>query len=341
MLRGGSEVNSPSGAPREGLRMTDSQSPKRRLGRGIDALLGGFSHKDEPAAGPGTNPDSPVEPAATSSNGGSKNADLINVEIIKRNPFQPRSDFDEASLEELAQSIAIHGVLQPILVRQLGEDDFQLIAGERRLLASKRAGLIQVPCRVLRMEDRQASEAALEENLKRRDLNVLEKAQAFQDYVDRFGCTIGDLAKNLSMDRSSVSNMLRMLDLPESVRVLLKEEKITAGHAKAILPLEVEAQQAICDRIQVENLSVRKTEQAVREILKGEQPDVIPISAGQKKPGPPERTAHLDSLEKQLRDLLGLKVAIRQKSKDSGQVVIEFNSNDDFEKLTRLLRKAA
>lgn len=319
--------------------MAESQNPKRRLGRGIDALLGGFA-KDETSEEPAPSADSSVSsgPGKTS---GSKNAHLIDVDIIKRNPFQPRSDFDEISLEELAQSIAIHGVLQPVLVRQLAENDFQLIAGERRLLASKRAGLKQVPCRVLRMEDRQASEAALEENLKRRDLNVLEKAQAFQDYVNRFGCTIGDLAKRLSMDRSSVSNMLRMLDLPEFVRNLLTDEKITAGHAKAILPLEEDAQRAICDRIQVENLSVRKTEQAVREILKGEQPDVIPISAGKKRPDSPQKTAHLDSLEKQLQDLLGLKVAIRQKSRDSGQVVIEFNSNDDFEKLMRLLRKAA
>lgn len=316
--------------------MAEPQNQKRRLGRGIDALLGGFAQKDEGAES------APQEPSSDRDAGAdSKNASLIAVDVIKRNPFQPRSDFDEESLVELAASIAIHGVLQPILVRKLAEDDYQLIAGERRLMASKRAGLLQVPCRVLRMEDRQASEAALEENLKRRDLNVLEKAQAFQDYVNRFGCTIGDLAKRLSMDRSSISNMLRMLDLPQSVRDLLTEEKITAGHAKAILPLEEEAQRAICDRIQVENLSVRKTEQAVRAALRGDNPEILPIPKTKAKPATPERTPHLDSLEKQLRDLLGLKVAIRQKSKDSGQVVIEFNSNDDFEKLTRFLRKAA
>ena len=315
--------------------MSESPNPKRRLGRGLNALLGGGSQQDEVSA------DAAKSPADSEAKKTPKTAHSIEVDLIKRNPFQPRSDFDAESLEELAKSIAIHGVLQPILVRKLAEDDFQLIAGERRLLASKRAGLKQVPCRILRMEDRQASEAALEENLKRRDLNVLEKAQAFQDYVNRFGCTIGDLAKRLSMDRSTVSNMLRMLDLPETVRGLLTDEKITAGHAKAILPLEEDAQLALCDRIQLENLSVRKTEQAVRAILKGDNPDVIPISPAKKKPSALARTPHLDSLEKQLRDLLGLKVAIRQKSKDSGQVVIEFNSNNDFEKLTRLLRKAA
>ena len=315
--------------------MAETPNPKRRLGRGLNALLGGGS-QPEGSPNAGKSPSGDGEAKKTP-----KTAHLIGVDLIKRNPFQPRSDFDEDSLEELARSIAIHGVLQPILVRKLEEDDFQLIAGERRLMASKRAGLKQVPCRILRMEDRQASEAALEENLKRRDLNVLEKAQAFQDYVNRFGCTIGDLAKRLSMDRSTVSNMLRMLDLPETVRGLLTDEKITAGHAKAILPLEEDAQLALCDRIQVENLSVRKTEQAVRAIQRADNPNVIPITTAKKKPSAPERTPHLDSLEKQLRDLLGLKVIIKQKSKDSGQVVIEFNSNDDFEKLTRLLRKAA
>lgn len=319
--------------------MTDGQTPKRRLGRGLDALLGGFAGKEDEAQ---PSQQSAGETEKPQKKEGARNAHLIDVETIKRNPFQPRSDFEETSLEELASSISIHGVLQPLLVRKLGENDYQLIAGERRLLASKRAGLKQVPCRVLRMEDRQASEAALEENLKRRDLNVLEKAQAFQDYVNRFGCTIGDLGKRLSMDRSTVSNMLRMLDLPESIRNLLAEEKITAGHAKAILPLEEDDQHALCDRILVEGLSVRKTEQAARAILKGEKPDVIPISQGQEKPPQkPERTAHLDSLEKQLQGLIGLGVKIRQKGKESGEVVIEFRSNDDFEKLTRFLRKAA
>ncbi|MFP6763283.1 MAG: ParB/RepB/Spo0J family partition protein [Planctomycetaceae bacterium] len=321
--------------------MGDGQNPKRRLGRGLDALIGGFG-QSEPggnaaeATGPGK------DPALAGNLKASKNAHLIKVDIIKRNPFQPRSDFDEPSLDELAKSIAIHGVLQPILIRQIAGDDYQLIAGERRLLAAQRAGLKQVPCRVLKMEDRQASEAALEENLKRRDLNALEKAQAFQDYVNRFGCTIGELARRLSIDRSSVSNMLRMLDLPESVRTLLTQEKISAGHAKAILPLEEAAQLAVCARVQAENLSVRLTEQAVRELLKGDQPDVIPLAqAPSRTSARPARTAHLDVLEKQLQGILGLKVRIRQKDRQSGNVVIEFGSDSDFENLMRRLQKAA
>jgi len=329
--------------PREGFRMGDGQNPKRRLGRGLDALIGGFGQGEKHAAGDAAGSTGHGQDPAVSGHAKTlKNTHLIQVDAIRRNPFQPRSDFDEPSLEELARSIAIHGVLQPILVRELADEGYQLIAGERRLLASQRAGLKQVPCRILNMQDRQASEAALEENLKRRDLNALEKAQAFQDYVNRFGCTIGELAKRLSMDRSSVSNMLRMLDLPESVRDLLTQEKITAGHAKAILPLEEDAQLAVCARVQAENLSVRSTEQAVRALLKGEQPDVIPLAKNTRTtPARPARTAHLDSLEQQLQDILGLKVQIRQKDRESGSVVITFGSDSDFDNLMRRLRKAA
>ena len=316
----------------------NSGGARRRLGRGLDALLGGLSQPP---------PVSPVSPAATdadaaahASDGPAVEAQLVRVDAIHRNPFQPRSDFDEKSLNELAASIAKHGVLQPVLVRR-HEQGFQLIAGERRWLAAQKAGLSEVPARVLVLDHRQVSEAALEENIKRKDLNVLEKAQAFQDYVQRFGCTIEELGKRLSLDRSTVSNMLRLLELPEPVRQLVREEKISAGHAKAIVPLEEAAQIEMCARIQAESLSVRKTEQAVRAILRGDKAATIPLASAKPRSGKPAKTPHVESLEKQLRDLLGLKVEIRLKSEQSGQVVIDFASNDDFERLTRSLRKAA
>jgi ParB family chromosome partitioning protein len=315
--------------------------PKRRLGRGLNALLGGFSQDDPNSPGPGDGAPSPNQNTENTKTEVELNESrFIAAKLIKRNPFQPRSDFDENSLNELAESIRRHGVLQPILVREIG-DSFQLIAGERRLLASKRVGLQQVPCRVLELTDQQVSEAALEENLKRKDLNVLEKAQAFKDYVERWGCTIGELGERLSMDRSSISNSLRLLDLPEKAKRLLLEDKITAGHAKAILPLELDHQEAICDRIVADSLSVRKTEQAVRQILRGENSprDIIPMTPT-KSVAKPEPTEHVKSLETQFRDLLGLKVQIKLKKADSGQVTIEFNSNDDFDRITRLLRKA-
>jgi len=314
--------------------MSQEGAPKRRLGRGLDALLGSKSQSTNEVAPVAVAQAVPVEEPS------SRSTTLVKVDQIRRNPFQPRSEFDEQSLNELAKSIGLHGVLQPVLVRKT-EKGFQLIAGERRWLASQKAGLNEIPCRVMELADREVSEAAIEENLKRKDLNVLEKAQAFQDYVDRFGCTIEELGKRLSMDRSTVSNMLRLLELPEPVRKLLHEEKITGGHAKAMLPLEEAHQLAVCERIQAESLSVRKTEQAVRAILRGEKADTIPIESAKKERTSPERTSHIDSLEQQLRDTLGLKVQIKLKTSDTGQVIIEFGSNDDFDRITRLLRKAA
>lgn len=311
--------------------MAKDGAPRRRLGRGLDVLLGGKSQQAEEAA---------VSDAQSAGGKSSQPVTILRVDQIRRNPFQPRSEFDEQSLNELAKSIGLHGVLQPVLVRNT-DKGYQLIAGERRWLAAKKAGLTEVPCRVMELADREVSEAAMEENLKRKDLNVLEKAQAFQDYVDRFGCTIEELGKRLTMDRSTVSNMLRLLELPEPVRRLLHEEKISGGHAKAMLPLEEEDQLAMCERIQAESLSVRKTEQAVRSILRGERAATISIESGKKQKTPVERTAHIDSLEQQLRDALGLKVQIKLKTSESGQVLIDFNSNADFDRVTRFLRKAA
>ncbi len=299
---------------------------RRRLGRGLNALLGTapMGGTDELTAGDQTE---------------------ISVELIDRNPFQPRQDFDQTALNELVDSIRQHGVLQPLLVRPAG-DGYQLIAGERRLISAKKAGLRQVPCRVLNLTDQQVSEVALEENLKRQDLNVLEKAIAFQDYLKRFGCTIEDLARRLSFERSTVSNMLRLLELPETVKSDLRSDKISAGHARAILAIKnEEAQVNLSQRIQKENLSVRKTEEAVRELLVAKDADVVPF------PGPGENqpavvanhTSHVTGLQNQLRDWLGTNVEIKLsgKAKDKGKIVIDFASNDDFERIVGKLQRAA
>jgi ParB family chromosome partitioning protein len=304
-----------------------SQEPsRRRLGRGLNALLGTapMGGSDEPSAGDQTE---------------------ISVELIERNPFQPRQDFDQTALNELVDSIRQHGVLQPILVRPAG-DGYQLIAGERRLIAAKKAGLHQVPCRVLNLTDQQVSEVALEENLKRQDLNVLEKAIAFQDYLKRFGCTIEDLARRLSFERSTVSNMLRLLELPEAVKSDLRSDKISAGHARALLALKSEdARVDLSRRIQKESLSVRKTEEAVRESLAPKDADVVPFP-GNEDLAPAttgNRTSHIAGLQSQLRDWLGANVEIKLsgKSKDKGKIVIDFGSNDDFERIVGKLQRAA
>jgi ParB family chromosome partitioning protein len=298
-------------------------APRRRLGRGLNALIGVGSFGDGPAPG-------------------SQDQSEIHVDLIERNPFQPRVDFDQDTLNELVDSIRQHGVLQPLLVRPFGEG-YQLVAGERRLIAAKKAGVELVPCRVMQLSDRQVCEVSLEENLKRQDLNVLEKATAFQDYLNQFQCPIEELARRLSLDRSTVSNMLRLLELPEPIKADVRTGQLTAGHARALLSLSEADQLALAGKIREEGWSVRKTEEAVRALQPAS--DTIPFpgtdGATEPKGKSPALTNHLLSLQDQLRDWLGAKVEIKLKGKEAGKIVIEFATNDDFERLLSLLRKAA
>lgn len=305
--------------------------PQRRLGRGLSALLGG----DDDDAPEGEH----AEPIGT-------DAGQIPVDQIERNPFQPRQDFAEEGLEELANSIRRHGILQPLLVRpQNGA--FQLIAGERRLIAAKRAGLESIPCRVLELEDRQVCAVAIEENLKRKDLNVLEKAQAFQEYLDRFESTVEELAEVLGLNRSTVTNFIRLLELSEPVKKALREEKIAQGHARAMLTLEHDEQSALCKESIKEGLSVRAVEARVRE-LQGRS--TVPFPSQDESPQPegvaepaddPNVTNHVLSMAQQLRDQLGAKVDIKMRGKDKGRIVIDFDSNEEFERIVHHIRNAA
>ena len=299
---------------------------KRRLGRGLNALLGSSSSHNSD--------DGPTNPAIRLH---APEQDEISIELIERNPYQPRREFDQRAIDELAESIRKHGVLQPLLVRAREGDGYQLIAGERRWRACKQIGLESVPCRVVELEDKQVCEAAIEENLKRQDLNMIEKAQAFKEYVEKFGCTIEELAKQLSMNRSTVSNLLRLLDLPDTVQDAVRKDLISGGHARALLPLSADAQVELARQIQDQQLSVRKTEEAVRAILAGGE--VSQVAAP--KPGKPEMTPHVVSLQDGLREQYAAKVEIKLKKQDAGQVVIHFTSNDDFERIIGQLKRAS
>ncbi|MCA9036395.1 MAG: ParB/RepB/Spo0J family partition protein [Planctomycetaceae bacterium] len=316
----------------------DENSPqtnlKRRLGRGLNALLGSGGEMD------GGQSDTAHLPTPGNHTIAS---DEIAVELIERNPFQPRRDFDQASIDELADSLRRHGVLQPLLVRPKpsGEAGYQIVAGERRWRAAQQVGLDTVPCRVLDFQDQQVSEAALEENLKRQDLNVLEKAQAFKAYLDRFGGTIEDLGRQLSMNRATVSNMMRLLELPDTVQIMLREDKLTGGHAKALLPLSEQQQIELARQIEQEQLSVRRTEEIVREILKSGAA-ALPSDQNAAPPAEkPQPSNHVLSLQDHLREQLGARIDIKLKKNDAGQIVIHFGGNDDFERIVGQLRKAA
>lgn len=310
-----------AGTPTVDQLTSDKPKLKRRLGRGLNALLGN----------PDAESDAPVTLASPA-------ADEISVELIDRNPFQPRREFDSASIDELAESIRKHGVLQPLLVRAI-DDGYQLVAGERRWRAAQQVGLENIPCRVVELEDNQVCEAAIEENLKRQDLNVLEKAEAFRDYLERFGGTVEELARRLSMNRSTVSNLLRLLELPDHVQAAVRQDRISGGHARALLPLPPDAQMELTQQIEEQSLSVRKAEEAVRRILKSRtspaETDTAPAAVK------PEPSSHVISLQDQLRESLAARIDIRLKKKESGQIVIHFGSNDDFERIVGQLRKAA
>src|SRR3954467_13231498 len=191
---------------------------KRRLGRGLEALLG----REEGGFEPGSFEASELI--------------YVSVDQIDPNPFQPRRQFDPAEIAALADSLRQHGMIQPVLVRSI-HDRYQLIAGERRLRASLEAQLHEVPARVLDLDDQRVSELAMVENLQREDLGALEKATAFRDYLGRYGGTQEELAGRLGLDRSTVSNLIRLLDLPDEVQEALRNKKITQGHARAILGL--------------------------------------------------------------------------------------------------------
>lgn len=298
---------------------------KRRLGRGLDALLGGGGPTNEPFQ------TSSGEPVVVPS------GSMVELAIdrIQRNPNQPRKQFEKEALEELATSIGKHGILQPVLVREYG-DAYELIAGERRWLAARQAGLTSIPCRVVDVIDKTACEYSFEENLKRKDLGDLEKAQAFRDYIDQYDSSVEELAKQLSMSRSAVSNTIRLLDLPVPVKNALQEQKLTAGHARALLSLKDEqAQLELAEKIQKEQLSVRKTEAAVKEILGRAETLPLPMPEPAAKP---QLNNHLQSIQDQLRDRFGVKVELKLKSDNAGQVVLHFANQNDFERIIEILQ---
>jgi ParB family transcriptional regulator, chromosome partitioning protein len=254
---------------------------------------------------------------------------------IEENPFQPRRDFSDAEIVSLAESLKEHDMLQPILVRRVGER-YQLISGERRLRAARHAGWTTIPARVRQADDRLVAELAIVENLQRRDLNPVEKALSFKRYVDEHRCTQDDLAKRLKIDRSTIANLMRLLELPGSILESLRKGTITAGHARALLPLGDEHEQvAFARRIETEGLSVRDVERLVSERLgeeEGENPDILP--------GPGKRRTTSDqvaSLEQEFRHALGAKVEIRQSAKGRGRIVIHFASHEEFDRLREQL----
>jgi len=256
----------------------------------------------------------------------------IALDHIERNPFQTRTRFDEAQLTELAQSIAATGVVQPILVRPLGVPDrYQLIAGERRWLASRKAGKATVPAIVRQVSDEQTLEMTIVENLQRSDLNPMEQARAYQRLSQQFRLTQEQMATRTGKERASVANFLRLLRLPEPVQQRVESSELSFGHARALLALESpEAIAMAAQKVIALSLSVRQTETYVQGLIDPE--------AKQRKEDKPkvEVDPNVREAEDRLRRTLGLKVQIEDK-KGRGRVIIEYSGLEDFDAILSAL----
>jgi ParB family transcriptional regulator, chromosome partitioning protein len=298
---------------------TPSNDPKRRaLGKGLESLL---------PSRPATTP-APPPPAPEPSTGKPLE---IPVGQIDRNPFQTRTQFDEAKLAELTASVAASGVVQPIVVRAIPGGRYQLIMGERRWLASQRAGKATIPSIVREVSDGQAMEMTIVENLQRADLNPMEQARAYQRLSQDFHLTQEQMATRTGKDRASVSNFLRLLKLPPAVQQNVESGDLTFGHARALLALESpEAIAAATQKVLTLHLSVRGTEHYIQGLLHPEskaKPAAKPTEA---------QDPNVREAQDQLRRTLGLKVTIEDK-KGKGKVIIEYSGVDDFDAILSAL----
>ena len=300
---------------------------KKRLGRGLEALLSVGPERE-------LTDEQPVSTAVAEPEMKGDTSDVVQLSVyeIDDNPFQPRREFSESEIASLSESLKEHDILQPILVRVV-DGRYQLISGERRLRAAIHANWQTIPARIRRADDRLVAELAIVENLQRKDLNPIEKALSFRRYIDEHSCTQEELAGRLKIDRSTLANLMRLLDLPRAVQQALGENRLSAGHARALLPLGDEsAQLEFLRLIEREGMSVRATEQAVSERIHMEDNGVAKFAANRRT-----RSSHLDSLEKDLKLALGTKIKIRTNAKGKGSIVIDFKNNDEFERLHSLL----
>ena len=261
----------------------------------------------------------------------------IAIGSIVANPHQPRTQFDEETLNSLAASIGEVGVLQPILVREVSEDSYELIAGERRWRAAKRAGLHEISAVVRTADDRTSVEQALIENLHRQDLNPLEEAGAFQQLIEDFGLTHEQVAKRIGKSRAAVTNTLRLLQLPASIQRFMVDGQLAAGHAKALLGTPDRAfAESLARRAVSENLSVRQVEEAVRSRESLSAPAGVVTPTG---PTSRLRPPGLMELEQLLADRLDTRVSIDMGTK-KGRVVVEFANLEDLERIYRVMAQA-
>ena len=293
------------------------QNKKRGLGRGLDAIL--------------QSPETDITSSDISGNYVAGAVAELNRDFIEANPFQPRTDFDDNALNELAESIKVQGVIQPVTVRKMGRDKYQLISGERRLRASKLAGLKTIPVYIRVANDEQMLEMALIENTHREGLNAIEVALSYQRLIEECNITQEQLSEKVGKDRSTVTNFLRLLKLPPEVQVAVRDGFISMSQARTIINIEDKTQQlVILKEIIDKDLSVRQVEELVRSlnnknVKTKKQKDVLPEAVIQK----------VNSLSKSL----NTKIKVSRNSKGKGTLTINFKNDEEFERLISLINK--
>ncbi len=293
---------------------------KRGLARGLDALLGGGKpSKTEPAETTSVVETSDAPSSAEVAEGQS----VLPVEFLQRGRYQPRRHFDENKLQELADSIKAQGMVQPIVVRSVGDNNYEIIAGERRWRAAQLAGLAEVPVFIREVDDQTAMAMALIENIQRDDLNPLEEAVALHRLLDEFGLTHQEIANAVGKSRTTVTNLMRLLELAPEVKALVDERKLDMGHARALLALKAGDQRKAANEVVKKGLSVRATEALVKALLN-------PKPAASKKTGAVYDNDTRRLLD-DLTDRLGAKVDLKQTGKGKGTLQISFNSLDELE----------
>jgi ParB family chromosome partitioning protein len=306
---------------------SEKKEKPRHLGRGLEAIFSpiiyGLTETERPSSTPVTDLNFPPDKELQGS------LREISVDAISPNPYQARTVWNEQELKDLAESIKANGVLQPIIVRPSGPG-YQLIAGERRFRAARLVSLTTIPALVRQATDEQMLEWALIENIHRTNLNPIERAKAYQNYLMTFSLTQIEAAERLGEDRSVLANYIRLLDLPAEIKQMLAEGELTVGHARAILALPTdELRRKLANRAMAGRLSVREVERLVQRYL---------VGTGEAKISGRSKTAHILDLERKLSSQLGTKVTIETRKKGQrGKIIIEFYSLDEFDSIAERL----
>ncbi len=279
---------------------------KRGLGKGLGALMGDLGGNEQ----------------------SKKNTQTLPVEYLQRGKYQPRKDINPERLQELSESIKVQGIVQPIIVREVGYNRYEIIAGERRWRAGQLAGLADIPVVIKDVDDRAALAISLIENIQRENLNPLEESEAFQRLIEEFDLTHQQIAEAVGKSRAAVTNFLRLNELGSAVKTLMVKGKLGMGHARALLSLEAEKQLMLADKVAEEGLSVRVTEKLVQELQQEKQDNKEHISVQA-----PARIVDRDTLRLQeaMAHFVGAKTTIKHKQNGQGTVVITYNSLDELE----------